>query len=260
VVVIRLIFGVALAVYLGSYLGVVHPVGDSLAVFRGWLGCVVMVLAWFAWRRGWVFAVPVLVTILAPYLFDRMGESASAPDAIKLYQKNLSFRLTDPQPILDDIAVSSADIVFLQEVDADNLALLDALRASYESVVHCGSPRVVRGVAVLWLVSVHWFWPYPHNQPKQAARDLELLRALDGPIFIGGDFNMVHRSHVLRQIKETSGTRRLGLVDPSFQLEGLLPIAIDHILTPTTYHGRIERRDMLGSDHHGFLAVVQPNS
>ena len=285
---LRGLFLVVCSVWAASYFGMLHPVGDSLAVFRIWFIGLAALLALLG--RNWFVACVVATIGVMPFARELLVEDRTqGTQSYRLYQKNLSFRLSDPEPILADIKATAPDAVFLQELDDENLAVLEALRADYLSTSFCTSHRLVGGVAVLskwpmiegsehcvegdglvairvespegpvWLVSIHWFWPYPHGQAKQAARHQEILASLDGPVFIGGDFNMVRGSHVIRQLTAVTRTHRPGPIRATFYLEDMVPISIDHVFAPRWFNGRVERRDKLGSDHLGLLAEVNPN-
>jgi endonuclease/exonuclease/phosphatase (EEP) superfamily protein YafD len=87
---------------------------------------------------------------------------------------------------------------------------------------------------------------------------LPLLARMDGPILIGGDFNMVRWSNVLREFEHSSGSAMApqglntffmsyrGYRGPGFE--------IDHILLPARGPVTVERLGFLGSDHRGLLA------
>lgn len=275
----------ALAVGAG-YLGAVHPAGDTLAVFR--LPLAVSVLAGgvllFVLRRR-KQAIPVLLFALfalAPLLLPQGQAGAGGALGLSLYQKNMMFRMPDPAALGADILVRAPDFVTLQEVSGVNLAVLDSLGAAYPSRQFCPF-ATVGGVAVasrwpmvpgsrfcadhdglaamqvetpdgpVWVLSIHFYWPWPHGQAGQAARLLPTLARLDGPKAIGGDFNMVPWSHRMRQVQKVSKTSLIG--PPHITLVrsgGWLRVPIDHVLV--SGDGNTERLPLLGSDHYGLLA------
>lgn len=105
-----------------------------------------------------------------------------------------------------------------------------------------------------WVVSVHLFWPWPRGQAAQVARISPLLAELDGPKVIAGDFNMVPWGVPVEQIARAG---RASVLSPRpvtlVQFGGLLRVPIDLVMV-TGGEGAVERRDRLGSDHHGLLA------
>ncbi len=276
-----------------SHLGAVHPLGDSLAVFRPWLlGLGLIGLALLLWQGHWwlsLFGTGICllsaVSLAAAYLQGR-----PAPDApYSMYQKNLSYRLQDLSPIIQDLRTQAPDFISLQEVTPHNRQILKALEGSYPAQQFCAF-EAVGGVAVasrwpkiggsgecidksglaamqvrtpdgpVWVVALHLHWPYPFNQAPQVrklARDIAgLLAANPAPVVLGGDFNMVAWSHTLRRISTASGTRRVGGVRPSFpMLNGWLTLPIDHVLvSKNDKPANASLRPLLGSDHRGLLA------
>ncbi|MEO0371132.1 MAG: endonuclease/exonuclease/phosphatase family protein, partial [Pseudomonadota bacterium] len=191
---------------------------------------------------------------------------------------------SDLEGLAEDIVASNADFVTLQELSQDNGPLLLNLKETYPYQLICRSKKVRGGTAVLSRVkplengvctrdyasarltvdlgervgpihvtSVHLSWPYPREQPRQLRDLLRDLEALDYPVIIGGDFNMVPWSHALSSVAQASGTRRLGPAQATFQL-GFVPLSIDHVFAP--YRGLVQTRPRLGSDHLGLRAVV----
>ena len=82
---------------------------------------------------------------------------------------------------------------------------------------------------------------------------------------LGGDFNMVPWSYSVHAIQRATRTVNAGYAGGTFNfsyhlngqdvLKALPPITIDHILVPETgVSVSIERREKLGSDHHGLLS------
>lgn len=280
--------GVALA---AGFLGALHPLGDSLAVFRTPLALALLALApAFAWlglpRPGAAAALLALAALasLAPHWVPRATATAAAEAAtFRHYQKNLWFRSTDPAATVADIRASGADIVTLQEVRDTHDPVVAALEGDYPHQLVC-TFATVGGVAVLSkfpidrdrsqcipgsgfvaaildtpagpvrALSIHLNWPYPHNQPAHVDGILKWMDPWDGPTVIGGDFNMVRWSHTLRRIARATGTRLAGPSRITLRNKRLfLNIAIDHVLSPTG--GTTELRPRAGSDHNGLLAT-----
>ncbi len=280
-----------------SHLGALHPIGDSLAVFRPWLlALAALVVAVLLLRGHKGAALGGLAVVLASgATLLRAWLPAGAPAAHEAaafthYQKNMSYRLADPAPLIADIRAIAPDFITLQEVTPSNARLLAELAGEYPATHECpfaavggvvvasrwpkiaGSGRCGSGrgmtamqvetpIGPVWVIAIHLHWPWPFAQPAQArviAADIAALLAEDpAPVVIGGDFNMVPWSRLMGMMERATGARRIGGVMPSFPLPGIgAKIAIDHVLA-STGGGRLERRARLGSDHHGIVARLQ---
>lgn len=268
---------------LGGYLGGLHPMGDSLAVFRAQGAVLLALLSLFALvlRAATAGRLGLLLAAVAglPLLWAYWGpEPAGA--GLRLYQKNMLFRNGDLAGLEADIRAASPDVLTLQEVSEPNRALLQAVADVLPHQLGCpfaavGGPAVAtrltpvpgRGVCgpglaamqvqgpggPLWLVSVHLHWPWPQGQAAQVADLLPLLRAMDGPVLMAGDFNMVGWSHALATLRAATRTVESGPAQDTYT--GFAPwlvLPIDHVMSPGG--GRLELRPGLGSDHLGLLA------
>ena len=284
--VLILLVMLGLAALLGGYGGALHPMGDSLAVFRHAIAAAVVLLALpllIGGPRGFaVLAVALAVAALAEPAWLRLVPRPEGRVAV--YQKNLSYRSDEAADVVWDIEAARPDVVFLQEVTPTNEAVLGLLASRYPAQARCpylaigdtavlsrwpaieGTARCADGAALLrvaapegplWLVSVHLRWPWPYRGAAQAEALAAVLAGLDGPMVIGGDLNMVPWAHAVGQLAEATGTRPVRPAPATFRLGAVLPIAIDHVLS-TGRAGRAERRRLLGSDHHGVLARVSP--
>ena len=278
-----------LALLVASYLGAGHGLGDSLAVLRPGLAAAAVLaggLQWFARRRrAGVIMVAAGLIAGAPIVGSSLPAGAEGEYAYTTYQKNLSFRLADPAPLIADIAGHGPDFVTLQEVTDRTRAVMAGLVVGLPSQHLCPF-AAVGGVAVLsrwpkiagtercaegdgsaamqvatpdgpvWIVSLHLHWPFPYRQPEQLRRLIPALAAMDGPIVIGGDFNMVPWSHALAAITRATGSERAGAVTYSLPMAGgWVTLPIDHVLVPRGGGPtRARRLPLLGSDHHGVLA------
>ena len=267
--------------FLGPWSGLNPAIGDAFAVVRLPASAALALLLLPALRRPWLvlpglsLAALGLVSALVPY--SKIG----VPGPVVLYQKNLSFRLTDPSALIADIRATAPDIITLQEVtDPHRRALLTALAADYPTQAFCPF-AAVGGTAIFarWpaagpafcpassgatfqpltlpqgrvtAVSLHLHWPWPYGQAPQLAALLPDLAALKTPVLLGGDFNMVPWGRPVTAVMQATRSERAAPPIASFHIEGLVPIAIDHVLAPAG--GQIERRAKLGSDHHGLLA------
>ena len=268
----------------GGAAGALHPAGDSLAVFRPHLASALLAAAIPASavgpRRLGATAVLLAMAALAPLAWPRLSPPPAGPFVV--YQKNLSAALTDVSDLARDIEAVAPDAVVLQEVTPSNEALLARLAPSYPVQARCpsgwlgdtavlsrhalvpGARGCAHGAAVLrvsspegplWLASMHWRWPWPIDQAARADALSGALGALDGPIVLGGDLNMVPWSHAVRHLARATGTRPAGPARATLRVAGL-PLSIDHVLAPG--RGLTERRARLGSDHHGVVARVDP--
>ncbi|MDU8928442.1 endonuclease [Alisedimentitalea sp. MJ-SS2] len=269
-----------------GFAGALHPAGDSLAVFQLPLSVVAAIaVIWTGWSRWlrWPLAL-ALTGLIGFHVASGIKPADASETGYALYQKNLLFVAGDRSSLVADIRASGATLVTLQEVTRRNRAVLDNLKADFPAQHFCPFARV-GGVAVLsrlpkvpgsercaerdglaamqvegpdgpvWVVSLHLHWPWPYGQTDHVARLEPVLRGLEGPMLIGGDFNAVAWSHAVSRIEAVSGTRRLGHHLVTFQLPRLgMWIGIDHVLSNLPGGARTETRAALGSDHFGVLA------
>ena len=270
------------ALLLAGFGGALHPALDSLALLRipAAAGCLVLVLLLarpraLVWSGAGVSASVLIVLGAARIVAGPDGQG------ITVYQKNLWAGNVASRALVADIRDSGADLVMLQEVSERNVPLLALLEDDYPyqqfcrfsawsgmAVLSrlpaigdgiCSDRRGMAGLRVegpngpVWALSIHLHWPWPHGQARQVARLLPQLDALEGPVIIGGDFNMVPWGHSVRRIAEATGTQRVGQRRPTIFPYGV-PLPIDMVLAPTP--GRNERRPLFGSDHYGLVARV----
>jgi endonuclease/exonuclease/phosphatase (EEP) superfamily protein YafD len=280
------VFWVSLVLLAASFGGAVHPGGDSLAVFRHWWAVALGISSLLLLRGHWrIAALGGFATVLgaAPMAIGYLDANRDGAGAYALYQKNLRYDGGDRAGIIDDILTIAPDFVTLEEVSRPNRVIFDTLAKQCTSSLYCdftgvGGVAVLskwpavagartcvgqRGAAVMqvrtpagpvWVVAVHLHWPYPHGQPRQVARLVGELAALEGPIVLGGDFNMVPWSATLRKFERATGSQRAGRVYRTFVHKGSpLRLPIDHVLVPGG-RGVLALRPLLGSDHFGLLA------
>lgn len=266
--------------FFGGFAGAWHPLGDSLAVFRTPIAVVfalwVIWSPWPAWLR-WSVAVLCLAAmtqiVAQKYVTHPSG-------TVTVYQKNLLFENDEVAALAADIRAADPDIVTLQEVTSRNAPLLRDLRVEYPYQASCALVEWAR-VAILsrwpvegevciegqglvgiqvaspqgafWALSLHAYWPWPHDQAEQMQILLPVLATLEGRVVIAGDFNMVPWSHVLRRLSATTRTHRAGPLFSTLTKLGA-PLPIDHVYAPGG--GQATPRPLLGSDHRGVLAKV----
>jgi endonuclease/exonuclease/phosphatase (EEP) superfamily protein YafD len=266
--------------FFGSFAGALHPLGDSLAVFRIPLAVVFALLViwskWPAWLR-WSLAV-LCIAAMVPIVAQKYVSHPAGP--VRIYQKNLLFENDQVTGLAADIRAAQPDIVMLQELTSRNAPLVRDLRAEYPFQASCALVEWAR-VAILsrwpvegeicienqglvgvqvaspdgpfWAVSLHAFWPWPHGQAEQLEALMPVLSELEEPVVIAGDFNMVPWSHTLGVLSRATGTTRAGPLFPTFTKLGA-PLPIDHVYAPGG--GQATPRPLLGSDHNGVLAQV----
>ncbi len=190
---LRLMLFACLAGVGGSFLGSLHPLAASLAVFRGQLaafGVVVALAVWYFGRRsigriGVVLSLATGLTVWLPYLAPTSGwqslfsARAAVEDAVAVYQKNMSFRLQESGTLAADILATGAELVTLQEVDEHNRSLLDRLRTQYPSQLVCPFSTRVGAVAVASR------WPMTATEPV-CARGLAAMEVVgpEGPVWL----------------------------------------------------------------------------
>ena len=282
---VRLCAVVGLMTLLASYLGAIHPVGDSLAVFRIWIAGGValagLILLLVSARRAGAIALVAAGLAAGPIaamVYASAGDIPPAP--VTIYTKNTLGGWGDDAAMIADMEASGADVILLQELSQTRSDFSGALAASHPHQHICRfsdrsgmavisrwpiletycSPHRSFAAAQLdapdgpvWAVSTHLVWPYPRAQTRFLGEALPFLDGLDGRVIVAGDFNMVPWGHSVRQIAEATGTDRIGPLLTTFELRNV-PFQIDHVLTNGT--GMVERRPLFGSDHHGLVARI----
>ncbi|OZA17850.1 MAG: hypothetical protein B7Y02_02175 [Rhodobacterales bacterium 17-64-5] len=270
----------------GGYLGWLHPAGDSLAVGRGIASAMVFVSAMLAISAGMRLAAfgAILLAAITGTSVALAYIWPGPPGSITLYQKNLRFDNADLAGMEADIRAANPMVVTLQEVSEANQTLLAALQDQWPHQQVCpfggvGGPAVVSqlpavpgatvcapGLAAMqvvyqdtpiWIVSVHLHWPWPYDQARHAAELEPVLAGLEGPVLLGGDFNMVRWGRSVERLAAVAGVRPAGPMQGSYLgFAPWLTLPIDHVFAPRG--GRVTYRPLLGSDHLGIFAVLEP--
>jgi endonuclease/exonuclease/phosphatase (EEP) superfamily protein YafD len=272
-------------------LGHLHPAGDSLSVLRPALAAGGLLIAGALLCLGsgrsalLALAAPGFALLsLAPHWY---GGQAVEEGGLTLYQKNILFKIHDTTRIREDILRADPDIVTLEELHPNNERILDDLRDSYPSQIRCNVRPVAGSAAILsrypfrdgsagcsktpgmaravvetpdgpiTIAAIHFEWPWPHRQPGQVEGLMDEIAALEGPVVLAGDFNMVRWSSTIRRIAEATGTEPVGRARVTFPMAPLpfAGVSIDHVLAPNGA-GTTSLRPLLGSDHMGVLARV----
>ncbi|MCR9156084.1 MAG: endonuclease/exonuclease/phosphatase family protein [Rhodobacteraceae bacterium] len=266
--------------FFGGFAGAVHPLGDSLAVFR--IPIAVAFALWVIWSP-WPAWIRWFIAVLCLAAMGQVvaQKYVSHPDGpITIYQKNLLFQNDQVEALVADIRAMRPDIITLQELTSRNAGLVRELRAEYPYQASCAlvewarvailsrwpvegeicvegdalvGIQVVAPEGTFWAFSVHLSWPWPHGQAKHLERLIPVFQDLDAPVVVAGDFNMVPWSFALRSIERSIDATRAG---PLFSTLTKMwaPLPIDHVYAPGG--GQAAPRPLLGSDHNGVLAKV----
>ncbi|WP_279477865.1 endonuclease/exonuclease/phosphatase family protein [Aureimonas sp. SK2] len=290
-----LILCAALALVLGFGGRWAQPL-DTLSHFRAHLAAGLLVLSALAlllghWASGLAGALVAGVALYStlPYLLPMRDPAPDGAPTYTLLQMNLLWNAGDHAEAIRRIADARPDIVTLQELTGDWRESLAPLEAMYpfqavcleadgfhgDSAILSRRPFVegskplcnvgdslaaaridLNGVAVT-VASHHQLWPWPRGQWRRLASVRDTLAQLPAPLILAGDFNAVGWSAFLQTYAETTGTRVVPGIGPTWMLEALpgevaryVGVGIDNLLvSPTvTIHG-IERPAATDSDH-----------
>lgn len=268
-----------------SFAGRFTYIGDSLAVFRlplaflaGLLSAVLLARGLRGYMRG-VLAVAVGAGLVTASHYWPLN--AAVPGQYTLYQKNVLYLPGPVEAIAADISATAPDFLTLQELSLIKQDILnrvsDRLPSQHRCRVHQyggeavasrfpkieGSGRCAYGLAAMqvetpagpvWVVSIHLRWPYPGSGGADARRLAGVLAELDGPIVMGGDFNMVAWAYSVQLMADAGRVVRAGPIVTSYNLFGLLPLPIDQVFAPGG--GQAQKRPKAGSDHYGVVARI----
>ncbi len=276
-----------LAALIASYLGHLHPVGDSLAVFRQYLiiltGGSIFLMVYLGRRYLAVFALTVSIMASTPFLVQLMFFNRLESSDFVIYQKNMSVDLTDEAAFVQDLRSVNPDFTTFQEASSKNRDLIAGLGDILPFVHYCHANRwtgtaiasrwpIVRGTAncdpdvrsafmqvetpkgPMWLVSIHQKWPWPSAQPEEKPAFLNVLKDLKGDVVVAGDFNMVPWSYTMQEYEQAANATLIPGLRGSFPLTwDVFWIPIDHILLADGFRGSAEMRGFFGSDHRGIV-------
>lgn len=284
VALVKAVLVLCIAALAGGYLGRLHPAGDSLAVGRGIASAMVFVAALLAIAAGMRLAAfgAILLALITGASVGLAYLWPGPPGSFALYQKNLRFDNRDLAGLEVDIRAATPLALTLQEVSEPNLALLAGLKDVLPQQHVCkfagvggtavasllpmvpGSGICAPGLAAMqvtyneapvWIVSVHLHWPWPYRQASQSAELEKVLAGLEGPVLMGGDFNMVRWGHTVERLAALVGAKPAGPMRGSYiGLHPSFALPIEHVFGPLG--GRVSYRAALGSDHLGLLAML----
>ena len=268
----------------GGYLGWLHPLGDSLAVARPAAVMAVLLTAVLASMAGMQMASfgATLFAMLCGLQLFLAYTVPGPPGRVLVYQKNMLFKNDALAALEADIRAANPVAVTLQEVSEPNLVMLANLRDSYPSQQICpgkwvggdavasqlpmvegtgfcapglAAMQVTDGKVTFWVVSVHLHWPWPFQQADHIKLLLPVLAKLEGPVIMGGDFNMVVWGSGVKSLAAATRTVAAGPTLGTYTgFEPWPRLAIDHVFAPAG--GRTVLRGAFGSDHLGVLALV----
>lgn len=272
------IAGLAAILVVAGFAGHLARAADTVALARPVFAPLVLlgVLAArrTAWRAGFAaLGLGALASVGLPFLPQPAGGD------LRVYQKNLWVGNRDPAPLARDIEAAGVDAAFLQEVSNRNARILDLLADSFPHQHLCrfagwngialvsrrpftgdpqcseefslaAAPIEIDGTRV-WLVSAHLPWPWPYENAENEIAADSLLRSLDAPAVVAGDFNTFPWTNRVRRVAEASNNRAAGPARPTFYISRI-PFPIDMAFAPGG--GTLERRPRFGSDHHGIVA------
>lgn len=273
-------------VFVGGFFGDIHPLGDSLAVFRLYaMGALFFSMFGFAlWRQNMLTVAGLALLVFGVYSLRDFALTPPEVQGFSLMQHN-NLYLNDSHDLAVYARENAPDIITLQEITTKSVPQLAALRPDYPYQVICPfskvgsvailskfrfigaqgegcreglgmvSARVAIPAGEITVVSLHLHWPFPYQQSAQLERMLPALASLKGPVFVGGDFNMVAWSHALAQIEAATHARVIGGLRFTKTLySGAVQLPIDHILAPQNWPSTATLGPRLGSDHNSVIA------
>ncbi len=259
-----------------SFLGAVHPLFDSIAIFRPliWMGAAICS---FAFSNTTLMLQRFLLVITAfPFLIMfELTHNIENP-SLRIYQHNLLY--TNEAPDLKMVTERlNPDILTLQEIKSAK-PTIQALQnyphqhlCNFAAVGDVGiiskhpfsaqgcSDDTMRGFAwarindqgkEVTIVSFHLHWPYPFGQKEQLDEILPKIAALPKPIILAGDMNHVLWSHTRKRIENAAGTQAL----PGLRFTLVRPplfLPIDQAFGDGVHD--ITRLERYGSDHNALL-------
>ncbi len=279
-----LLAGLAALLLIFGLLGHLHPMFDAIAIGR-WVAIYALLGLLFLRavidRRFGLAVLPFIAFVIVMALPHLGPDEKRGP--VRVYTKNLLYFNTDMAPIVADIRVSDPDVVVLQEVSTKNKDVLTDLGVHYphlaicpwqgwngmailsrwpleEGSRRCSPDRALMAVKVkgatgnFWMVGAHLQHPWPDIQWPLLQASLHVLRNLDGPAVVAGDFNTVYWTAAARKVGHLTRTRAIRTKRPTFFLWNV-GLHLDQVWASG---GRAHVRPRFGSDHRGIVADVRP--
>lgn len=254
-----------------------------------------LLLATRRWRHGLLsvaLGVSALWTTLQAFpsaAHDALaGEAVAGRATYKLLQLNLRFDNATPDKVLSLVGRAGPDVIAFEEVSAAWKPLIARISARYPYAIVCDSPRRVGGVAIvsrrpfavdtkptcldegmmaratldlggqpLEVAALHFFWPWPFEQPRQIDGLVPVLGTFADTAILAGDLNAATWSAAVRRVEAAGGFAHVAGIGPTW-LTGWLPDAlrpyaglpIDQIL----HKGKVaiisaRTLEAVGSDH-----------
>lgn len=241
-----------LAALILGHLNFLHPAFDSLAHFRLHLAAFGVASALISAGLGNPLGAAALgvtsllsfaVTVWPALSINKAIAPIEAGPVYRLLQANLRFDNATPEALLRLIGEAKPDVITVQEVSAEWLPRLTAIKGVYPHQLICPGTNRVGGVAILsrrpflpgglsicahkgavaaqvvdfnsnslLVSSIHLEWPWPHLQPQQLELmkpTLEQLRTTGAQVLIGGDMNATPWSAAVALIAKETGTQPL---------------------------------------------------
>jgi endonuclease/exonuclease/phosphatase (EEP) superfamily protein YafD len=270
-----------------------HPLADSASHFRLHLTTLMAVamiafLLAMAWRWASIALLATVLGIAGLWrgLPSTVTVQSSAPE-IRMVQFNTLFKNPKPEVSTQWINDQTPDIVTLQEVSTNTMAIFDKLSVQMRSSVTCKfagiggvailskfpkvAEKCIEGQGLVWMqvmahgkpvtvASLHLHWPYPYRQWQQIDNLKAEFKAMPRPVVLAGDFNAAPWSEAVRRVTEAtstelkSGTRftlRMGAY--GFGPYAVLPI--DHVLFDASATDiSVNVGPPIGSDHLALFA------
>ena len=276
---------------IGGFFGAYHPAGDSLAVFRPYtLAALFFAMFGFAlWKQRMLTYISLALLAYGGYSLRAQFVSSAQEAGFAIMQHNNLFS-NDSRGLVDYAHANTPDIITLQEITTGSVLQLASMRTDYPYQVICPfeafgavailskfrfvgeqgegclegrgmvSVRVKLPAGEVTVVSLHLHWPWPYQQESHLADLLPELEGLKGPVFIGGDFNMVAWSHMVERIESATDTKAIGGLRFSKTLfSGFVQLPIDQVLGPVNWPASASLGPRLGSDHNSVIAQFALN-
>ena len=219
--------------------------------------------------------------LVASLTATTMVAQDSPPREIIHYQKNILVNRSRPAELVREIVSFRPDTISLQEIAEADKPVLDLLKPTHPSQHYCyvkhlsGIAAVSRwpmvegtqtcfggwGIAGfqvdmpegrVWVLSAHIEVFLEGFRTEILRALIPQLRALEGPVIIGGDFNSEPYFVSTHRLADAAGVKRIGRPVATFMLFDRFGIAIDHIMA-TGGEGIIMQRPKLNSDHYGIV-------